>query len=177
MALSREKKQETVEAVKDLLARSKMTVFATYSGTPVSAMQELRAQASEDGTTIKIIKNRLFKQALAASDNFKNVETDSLKGQLLYAFNASDEAAPAQSLAVFARSNPQIEFVGAMMADGQILMAQDVKVLASLPSKNQLRAQLIATISSPLSSVANAMSENVRGVMRVLNARADSLSS
>jgi len=177
VALSRQKKTVTVQAVQDLLSRSKLTVFAHYEGTSVQAMQHLRLQAKDSGTTVRVIKNRLFKQAMSATDNLKNVEGGILKGQLLYAFNQSDEVAPAQSLAAFAQSNPQIEFVGAVTADGQLLDADDVKALASLPTKNQLRAQLIATISSPLSGVANVMASNVRGVLNVLNARAESLGS
>ena len=65
MALSREKKETTVKEVHDLLAGSKITVFAHYQGTPVQSMQELRSQAKENGTTIRVIKNRLFKKAVA----------------------------------------------------------------------------------------------------------------
>ena len=177
MALSRQKKEETVQDVSELLSRSKLTVFAHYQGTPVQAMQELRAQSKDSGTTVRVIKNRLFKQALGLSDKLKGVDTESLKGQLLYAFNESDEVAPAQNLAAFQKTNPQIEFVGALTADGQLLAADDVKALASLPTKDQLRAQLIATISSPFSGFANVLAGNVRGVFNVLNARADSLGS
>ena len=177
MALSRQKKEETVGEVGELLAKSKLTVFAHYQGTPVPAMQELRIQSKDSGTTVRVIKNRLFKQALSANNSLKAVDVGSLKGQLLYAFNEADEVAPAQNLAEFAKANPQIEFVGAITADGQLLAADDVKSIASLPTKDQLRAQLIATISSPFSGVANVLAGNVRGVLNVLTARAENLGS
>lgn len=177
MALSRQKKEETVQDIKDLLARSKLTVFARYGGTPVHAMQELRVQAKESGTTVRVVKNRLFKQALSSTNTLKSTNTASLKGQLLYAFNDSDEVAPAQVLAAFAKSNPQIEFVGAFSSDGHLLAADDIKSLAALPSKDQLRAQMLATFSSPFSGVANALAGNVRGVLNALNARAEGMES
>ena len=177
MALSRQKKEATVQEVSELLSKSKLTVFAHYQGTPVQAMQELRVQSRDSGTKVQVIKNRLFKQAMAANTNLKEVDAGVLKGQLLYAFNESDEVAPAQNLAEFAKTNPQIEFVGAITADGQLLAAEDVKKLASLPNKDQLRAHLIATISSPFTGVASVLAGNVRGVLNVLNARAENLGS
>jgi len=176
MALSKEKKAEVVGEVKELLDSSKMTVFAKYSGTTVKSMQQLRSQSKETGTVVKVVKNRLFKQALAQSGKFEGLDIGDLNGQLLYAFNSEDEVAPAQSLANFAKTQTQIEFVGGLNADGQLLSAEDIKALASLPSKDMLRAQLVGTIGAPISGFVNVLAGNVRGVLNVLNARADQLS-
>jgi len=176
MALSKEKKAEVVGEVKELLDSSKMTVFAKYSGTTVKSMQQLRSQSKETGTVVKVVKNRLFKQALAQSGKFEGLDIGDLNGQLLYAFNSEDEVAPAQSLANFAKTQTQIEFVGGLNADGQLLSTEDIKALASLPSKDMLRAQLVGTIGAPISGFVNVLAGNVRGVLNVLNARADQLS-
>jgi large subunit ribosomal protein L10 len=175
MALSKDKKQEVVSEVSELLKNSKLTVIAEYGGTSVGAMQNLRRQARDDGTQIKVVKNRLFKLALKSDQRFEGLEQSLLNGQLLYAFNSEDEVAPAASLANFARTETQIQFVGGLSADGQWLPAEDIKALASLPSKDQLRAQLAGTIAAPLSGFANVLAGNVRGVMNVLNARAEQL--
>ncbi|MBI4033561.1 50S ribosomal protein L10 [Candidatus Saccharibacteria bacterium] len=177
MALSKQKKQEAVNEVQGLLSSSKMTVFARYQGTPVKAMQELRSQAKDNGTTVKVIKNRLFKKALSDSEPLKNIDAGILRGQLVYAFNDSDEVAPAQNLAAFAKTNPQIDFVGAISEDGRLLSADDVKELANLPTKDQLKAQLIATLNLPWSGLMHVMAGNVRGVLSVLNARAKTIGS
>ena len=157
MALSREKKEQVVAEIEKLLADSKLTVVAKYQGTPVKAMQQLRHDTSNEGTTLHVVKNRLFKKALRANDSLKDIDTSQLHGQLLYAFNSDDEAAPARSLADFAKTNPQIEFVAAITAEGQLLEASIVKDLASLPTKDVLRAQLIGTISAPVSGFATAV--------------------
>ncbi len=175
MALSKAKKAEVVDEVASLLNSSKLTVIAKYAGTSVKSMQQLRQAAQADGTQIRIVKNRLVKRALASNDRFKAVNSSLLTGQLLYAFNSEDEVAPAQSLANFAKSQPQIEFVGGINADGQVLSDDEVKVLASLPSKDQLRAQLAGTIAAPISSFVNVLSGNVRGVLNILSARAGQL--
>jgi large subunit ribosomal protein L10 len=173
VALSKDKKAEVVSQVSQLLKDSKMTVFVQYGGTSVKAMQQLRAKSADSGTVVKVVKNRLFKQAIASHDQFKNVDTSDIKGQLLYAFNTNDEVAPAQDLAAFAKEQPQIEFVGGINADGILMSAADIKVLAALPGKDQLRAQLAGTLAAPLSGFVNVMAGNVRGLLNVLNARSE----
>ncbi len=175
MALTREKKEAVVSQIEKLLSDSKLTVVAKYQGTPVKAMQQLRSASAADGTTLHVVKNRLFKKALVSNDILKNVSTADLHGQLLYAFNSDDEVAPARALADFARTNPQIEFVGAITAEGELLEPNVVKDLASLATKDVLRAQLISTIGAPVSGFVSVLAGNVRGVLNVLNARADAL--
>lgn len=173
MALTKEQKQEVVEEIKNLLSNSKMTVLASYKGTPVKSMQKLRKSAGENGTTIKVVKNRLVVKAMESIDELKDVQTEQLKGQLLYAFNTEDEVAPAQVLFNFSKEAPNIEFVGAITADGQLLGADEVKSLANLPSKEQLRSMVVGTLKAPLSGFAAVTSGNLRGLITVLNAKAE----
>lgn len=175
MALSKDQKTAVVDEVSDLLGSSKMTVVARYRGVNVKSMQALRKQAKTSGTIVKVVKNRLVIQALKNVDSLKAVDTSSLREQLLYAFNATDEVAPAQSLNNFAKNELNLQFIGAITADGNFIGVDDVKALANLPSKNQLRAQLIGTINAPLSSFANILNGNLRGVLNVLSARAENL--
>lgn len=174
MALTKDKKAEIVSDVSDLLKDSKLTVFAKYQGTSVKAMQELRRTSRESGTKVLVVKNRLVKKALENDDRFKDIDFGSLTGQLMYAFNSEDEVAPAQNLANFAKTQPQIEFVGGLTNDGRLLSADEIKDLSNLPSKDVLRAQLVGTIGAPLSGFVNVMAGNVRGLLNVLNARAES---
>jgi large subunit ribosomal protein L10 len=175
MPLTKVEKDKIVADVAQLLETSKLTVVAKYQGTSVKAMQTLRADSKEAGTSIKVIKNRLFKKAIEASSNLKDSDTTALEGMLLYAFNADDEVAPAQNLHNFAKTNPNIEFVGAFTIDGQFMGADDVKQLASLPSKDQLRGMLVGTFAAPLSGFVNVLAGNLRGVLNVLTARSETI--
>ncbi len=172
MALSKSKKNEVVAEVASLLAESKLTVVAQYQGTTVKAIQSLRKQAKENGTKISVIKNRLVIKAIESNEGLKDVDTSELKGQLLYAFNADDEVAPAQVLNSFAKTNPNIQFVGAISADGKFMSADDVKSLAVLPSKNELVAQVVATLLSPVNDVTNALSGNLHALLDGVEAKA-----
>lgn len=176
MALTRQKKEQIVSDIEKLLSSSKLTVVVKYQGTPVKAMQQLRDNAAAEGTTFHVIKNRLFKKALDSNNNLKHIDTSDFHGQLLYAFNKDDEIAPARSLANFAKTNPQIEFVAGISYDGELLSSDMMEELSNLPTKDILRAQLVGTISTPISGFLNVLAGNMRGVLNVLNARADTLS-
>jgi large subunit ribosomal protein L10 len=172
MALTRQKKDEIVKEVSDLLNSSKLTVVAKYQGTSVKAIQALRKDAKQNGTKVTVVKNRLVKKAIEQTESLKDVDTGALSGQLLYAFNSEDEVAPASSLATFAKTNPSIEFVGAITAEGKFIDASEVKALASLPSKAQLIAQVIATLGSPVNDVVSALSGNLHGLLDGIEAKA-----
>jgi large subunit ribosomal protein L10 len=172
MALTKQEKNDVIKEVSELLAGSKMTVVAKYQGTTVKAMQDLRRQARDNGTKVKVVKNRLVVQALKGSNAHKDTDTSALEGMLLYAFNGEDEVAAAQVLAGFAKANPSIEFVGAIDAAGAFLGAEDVKALASLPGKNQLIAETVAMLLSPVHDTTNALSGNLHALLDGVEAKA-----
>lgn len=174
MAISRDKKQSLVEELTNLLSDAKMTAFAKYDGLTVADMQQLRRSARENGVTIKVVKNRLMKVALGENKTLKEVDTSELKGQLLYALSSEDEVAPAQSLANFAKKHPELQLIGAFSGEGNTLGTDEVKSLATLPSKEDLIAQVLATLSAPLNDVVGGLSGNLHGLLDGIEAKATS---
>jgi large subunit ribosomal protein L10 len=172
MALTKAQKQEVIKEVSTLLNGSKLTVVAEYQGTSVKQMQTLRREAKESGTIVKVVKNRLLIQAVKDSDVHKNADTSKLTSQLLYAFNSSDEVAPAKSLHTFAKKNPTIKFVGAFTEEGVFIDASEVTALASLPSKPQLIAGIINTLNSPVNGVMSSLKGNLHGLLQAVEAKA-----
>jgi large subunit ribosomal protein L10 len=172
MALTKQEKDEVVKAIADMLASAKMTVVAKYEGTTVKALQQLRRDARSNGTKVQVVKNRLVIKALQANDTLKDVDTSALNGMLLYAFNSEDEVAPAKALADFAKANPTLEFVGAITPEGVFASADKVKDLAALPGKNELIAQVVATLLSPVHDVTNGLSGNLHALLDGVEAKA-----
>lgn len=171
MPLTRKKKETVVTDVMGLLSSSRMTVIASYKGTAVKDMQQLRRQAKENGTIVKVIKNRLVVQALKNQPNLKDIDVNQLEGMLAYAFNAEDEIAPAQSLAAFAKSNPTLAFVGAITPEGKWLTKDEVSSLAALPPKPILIASVVAILGSPIRSVVAGISSQLPNVLSALQAK------
>jgi large subunit ribosomal protein L10 len=172
MALTKQKKDEVVAQVAELLAGAKMTVVAKYQGTTVKAMQQLRRDVRDSGTKVQVVKNRLVVKALQSSDTLKGVDTSELSGMLLYAFNSEDEVAPAKALADFAKANPSLEFVGAITPEGKFVGADEVKALAALPGRDELIAQVVATLLSPVNDMTNALSGNLHALLDGVEAKA-----
>ncbi len=157
MAISKAKKQTLVAELNELLTDAKMAVFAQYTGLSVQDLQVLRRAAREQGVIIKIVKNRLVRVAMSQIEALKATATDALKGQILYAFSNADEVVPAKVLADFAKTHPQLQLVGAVSAVGVNLDTAETTALAQLPSKNDLIAQVVATLQSPVNDVVNAL--------------------
>ncbi len=165
MALTQSKKNEVVGEVAELLSSSKMTVVTKYQGTTVKALQALRREARENGTKVKVVKNRLVIKAVQQTEALKDTDTSALEGMLLYAFNDQDEVAPAQAIANFAKKNPTLEFVGAISAEGKFLSADEVKTLADLPSKEVMIGSVINTLLAPVNDTVNALSGNLHALL------------
>ncbi len=177
MAISRQQKESQVAELVALLSNARLTAFASYKGVTVKELQTLRRAAREQNVTIKVVKNRLMRVALAQIETLKDIDTSLLEGQLLYAIGTEDEVAPAQVLAKFAKETEALQLLGGMDATGVVLHEADIKALAALPTKDQLRGQLVGTLAAPLSGFVNVLAGNVRGVLNVLNARSKALES
>lgn len=174
MAISRDKKNTLVADMSQLLTTAKSTAFAAYDGLSVADIQTLRAEARAEGVTIKVVKNRLVRVALSEVPAYKNTDTSVLTGQLIYAVSSEDEVAPAKVLNTFAKKHDALQIVGGFADDGILMSADDVIALASLPSKAQLVAEVIATLLSPVHDVTNALAGNLHGLLDGVEAKATS---
>ncbi len=175
MAISRDKKNTLVAELAELFASSKGSVGAAYTTLSVSDLQELRAVAREAGVVIKVAKNRLVRVVLGNSDKFKAADTSLLTGQLVYAFSSDDEAAPAQVLAKFAKTHPALQLVTGFDATGSSLDTATVIALSTLPTKDQLRGQLVSVIAAPLTGFLGVANGAQRGFAQVLSQHAATL--
>lgn len=175
MAISRDKKQTLVSELGKLIENAKAVASATYTGLTVKEMQELRKLARENGVELKVVKNRLVKVALKNDTRFKEAELGDFKGQLIYAFSSEDEVAPAQTLANFAKGRENMNLVAGLSNDGKVLDTPTVTALASLPSKDQLRGQVVSVIAAPLTQFLGVANGAQRGFAQVLSQRAEKI--
>lgn len=175
MALTRAKKNTLVAKLTELFADAKATASATYTGLSVADLQKLRAEARSNNVMIKVVKNRLVRVAMSELDKFKNTDTSLLTGQLIYAFSNEDEVAPAQVLAKFAKTNPQLKLIAGFDEAGIAQDTASINAIAQLPTKDQLRGQLVGVIASPLSGFLSVANGNQRGLVQVLSQHAKAI--
>ena len=172
MAISRDKKQTLVAELTELLKDAKGTAFARYQTLTVADLQELRKAAREAGVTIKVVKNRLVRVALQEIDTYKETDTSLLVGQLVYAVSAEDEVMPAKVLDTFAKTHPALQLAGGFSGERLAISEADVKALAGLPSKDQLVAQVVSQLLSPVHDTVNALGGNLHGLLDGIEAKA-----
>lgn len=165
MAITKDMKNTLVADLTALLSDAKMTVFAQYQGLSVADLQALRAAARAADVKIKIVKNRLVRVALGEIAVYKDIDTTGLTGQLLYAVSSNDEVAPASVLAKFAKDHNLLQIQGGFSGEGANLDAAAINALAQLPSKEQLIAEVVAMLTSPLTESVGALGGNLHGLL------------
>lgn len=146
MAITREKKEEIVAKVTDIVSGASTLVFAKFKGLPVSEQSELRRalRAQEVGYTVA--KKTLVRRALDAQ-NFAG-DFPTLEGEVAIAYS-KDELAPARELAVFVKKFPEhLAFAGGVFG-GKYVDATEIKAIAAIPGLQTLRAQFVQLINSP----------------------------
>ncbi len=165
MAISRSKKETLVAELNDVLDTAKTVAYAEYAGITVKDLQDLRRAARENNVQIKVVKNRLMRVAMQQHEAFKDIDTSNMKGQVLYAISAEDEVMPAKVLANFAKDHDEMKLAGAFDNNGQSMDAAAVTALSKLPTKNELIAQTVAQLLSPVNDVTNALSGNLHALL------------
>ena len=172
MAISKDKKNTLVADLTELLSNSKMVVYAKYEGLTVKELQELRKLARESDVKIKVVKNRLVKVAMKEIAAYKNTDASNLTGQLLYAMGTDEDFDAAKVLTKFAKTHNKMELIGGFNAEGNNLSTEEVKTLGSLPTKNELIAQVVAQLLSPVTDSISGLSGGLSGIVSGLEAHA-----
>ena len=141
---------DKVAIVEEITAKLKSSraVFVTeYRGMSVGQMAKLRGPLREAGAEHKVYKNTLARLAAAATGH--DGLTDHLTGPTALTFVAEDSVAAAKALVDQAKTNPLLVIKGGMLGTSP-MTADDVKALASLPSREELLARLAGAFQAPL---------------------------
>jgi large subunit ribosomal protein L10 len=161
-------KEELVSHYNGIFENAGVIVVTHYSGLSVPDLDELRHQMADVGGTVKVTKNRLVKLALAGTPN--ESVSEFFSGPTAIAFSEDPVAAP-KVAANFAKENDNLKIVGGIM-DGTVLDAEGVKNLASLPSLDELRGQLVGLINAPATKIAGVLQAPAGQLARVMGAKA-----
>ena len=170
MALTKDKKQQVIDDVAELLGGSKLTVVAAYQGTTVKAMQQLRRDLRSKGAELHVLKNTLFR--IAAGDDVNNVPAEYHNGTTAFAFVYENEPDVAKALLDFARTSKKLVVKGGLFG-GKPMTDKQVQTLSELPSKEVLISQIIGLVASPLTDLVSVIEALYADPIRVIGAVAD----
>ena len=155
MSLSLEQKQAVVSEIAAQLAKAQAVIVAENRGLSVEAVTGLRAKARKAGLYLRVLKNTLARRAVKGTP-FEKL-ADQLSGPLLYGI-AQDPVAGAKVLAEFAKENEHFVIKGGAMSNST-MSSQDIKVLATMPSREALLAKLAGTLQAPIATLARTLNE------------------
>lgn len=154
MSLNRSEKEVVIAEVTALAAKAQTLVMAEYRGVTVEGMTKLRSAARGAGVSLSVLKNTLARRAVAGSAF--EVAADQMTGPLIYGFS-EDAVAAAKVVADFAKTNDKLVIRGGVYG-GKALNVDEVKQLASIPSKEVLLSRLCGLLMSPVSRTAVVLS-------------------
>lgn len=159
--------QETLVKVKEDLTDLSAMWIVDYRGLTVKEIQALRSAIREAGASMKVYKNTLMRIALIEAE--LPTLDDMLEGPSAFVFAGEDVAAAAKAVKNFAKDNENLEIKGGLM-DGKAVSADEVKAIASLPSREELMAKIAGAISGVSRGLAVAINGVPSGVAQAVNA-------
>jgi len=148
--LNIEDKKAVVAEVSAQVAKAQTIVVAEYRGIAVGDLTKLRAKAREQGVYLRVLKNTLARRAVEGTP-FAGL-AEQMTGPLIYGIS-EDAVSSAKVLNDFAKTNDKL-VLRAASYDGNVLDAAAVKALASIPSRDELIAQLLGVMQAPVSGFA-----------------------
>jgi len=170
LSLNLDEKKAIVAEVSAHVAKAQAIIMAEYRGMEVSQMTQLRAKAREAGIYFRVVKNSLVRRAV--KDTPYAALADHMVGPLAYGIS-SDPIAAAKVLHEFSRDNEKLVIkVGAM--GEKIMLLEDVKALATLPSRDELLSKLLGTMQAPIAKFVRTLNEVPSKFVRGLAAVRDS---
>ena len=166
----RPEKVAVVDEVKSRLEAADGAVLTEYRGMTVAELADLRRELAAAGSDYKVYKNTLVRLAVAGGP--QEGVSDLLTGPTAIAFVQGDVSAVAKALRDFAKGNPNLIVKGGVVGDS-VMSAADINVLADLPPRDTMLAQLAGGLAAPLQQLAGLVQALPRNLAYGLSALLD----
>lgn len=167
MAKTRQQKEEVIKELSASVKDSTSTVVASFNKLQVNDDITLRKDLVKQGVTYNVVSKTLLARALKDA-GVDGVDLTDVRGNVAVA-SGNDEVLPAKILHTFAKENDDYKLVAGYL-EQQLVDSSKIAELASLPSKEQLIGQTLATINAPITSFVGVLGGTVRSLLYALNA-------
>jgi len=167
--VNRTEKADFVEKLRSELASAKSVILTSYQGIDVNTINELRAKFRENNVEYHIVKNTLTK--LAIKDTDMEVLADQFSGPVAIAYSHDDAISPAKVIKDFAKEHENKFVVRSGYLDGKVLDEAAVKRLAEMPTKDELRVQLLLLFAAGPTQFLRTLSAGPQSLLLVFEAK------
>jgi large subunit ribosomal protein L10 len=169
--LTRAQKEEQVTELSDVFARARCVYVADYRGLGVESINKLRQRVHKEGGgdfEYRVTKNRLLKRA--ADSAGASSLNEHFTGPTAIAVSYGDPAGLAKILAEFAKDHESFELKGGLL-EGAPISSGEIATLATLPSLDELRSQIVGLVLAPATKLARLLNEPGAQLARVVQAK------
>jgi large subunit ribosomal protein L10 len=172
--MNKNEKEQAVAELTERLRTAETLIVADYRGLTNSQIDGLRSKLIEHGARFSVVKNTLTRRAAEAAG--ADAVLALLEGPSAIAFveTGGDPVAVAKALGDTARETRVLAIRGGVL-QGASMSAEQVESLAKLPPADVLRAQLLGTIMSPLTTVVALVSAPLQDLVGLIDARIEQL--
>ena len=153
-----EQKKQVVAQLVETLKSAQAGVLVDYRGITVEQDTQLRAKLREAGVEYKVVKNTLTRFA-AKEVGFEALD-EQLNGPTALAISTTDAVAPAKVISDFAKEVEALQ-IKAGFVDGKVISLDEVKTLASTPSREVLIAKIMGSLNAPISKLVRTLQARV----------------
>lgn len=164
--MDRTEKEAVVANLRQVFDDATLLVITQQSGLTVSEVSDLRRKMRAAGATYKVSKNRLTKRALEGT-KYQALQP-LFTGPTAIAYSA-DPVAAARVCVEFAKKNEKLTVIGGALGEEELDIGR-IKILAQLPSLDELRARLIGVVQAPATKLAGVIQAPASQLARVFNA-------
>jgi large subunit ribosomal protein L10 len=161
-------KQAVVDALSRKLRGANAFYLTDFTGLNVKSITDLRRRLRNAGVEYLVVKNTLAERALEGSE-FPEI-AEFFKGPTALVIGQDDPVTPAKVLADFAKEHDNKPAVKAGVVDMRAVTAEQVSVLAKLPPREQLLAELAGALAAPMAQLAFAMQAKLYEMAGLLDA-------
>jgi large subunit ribosomal protein L10 len=168
--MNREQKETHVKELAAELSDSQAIFAVDYRGISVPQAAELRAQLREADTHFRVVKNRLTLRAADAAGT--EPLKDWLEGPTALALVKGDAALAAKTITKLGSEYEVLDYKGGLM-EGEVLEPDAFKAIAKLPGRDQMNAQLLGMVASPITGLVRGLGSMVQGLASQLQQIAD----
>jgi large subunit ribosomal protein L10 len=172
--VDKSQKEQVVAELAERLRTSDTLIVADYRGLTMPQIDALRGELLKHGARFQVVKNTLTRRAaeVASTDHLLAM----LEGPTAIAFVEAegDPAAVAKALAAAARETQVIEIRGGVM-QGRPVTAEEIATLATLPSMDVLRSQVLGAITAPVTTILALFNAPLQNLIGLIDARIEQL--
>jgi len=166
--MNRTEKQALIDDLHREFGRSPHAILVDFRGLSVPAVTEFRRKVKAAGSRYRVVKNTLALRAAKGTPLEKlGPQFDNTTG---VAYTGTDPVALAKTLVDFAKDHPALVVKGGLVSGEQVLDAEGVKALSTMPSLPELRSRLLGTLLSPASHLVRLLNTPASQLARVLKA-------